>query len=457
MADARPRSPVGDALEERMARIRPASYSFDDLIRRRARRQRNTRLVSAAVALALVVAMLVALRGLGGFGAHARVPASPGITAANASRLGLVWVASSPWPVYTPPAVEDGRVYAAFADGTVAAYPTACSPASSCRPLWTAATGVEALSGPTVANGMLYVAPGSTNGSTALLAYSGACALNGQACSPRWVGVLPPDLRARYADDAAPIVSGSSVIIVASGLPDAADTLVAFPLTCPGRSCAPTWTAPLQEDVTRPTDLAAEGDTVYVAANAALEAFGSGCATGGRECLPLWIDHLPAHIDRPPVVRGGIVEVGVGGTIVGVPAECQSRSCPVARTTSIGDREGDMVSSFAMSGDLIVAGREKGGIVAVRAGCRSEGPNGCRAVWTAATGRSPDVTAADGLIFVGAADGVYAFDPLCSSDGGGCRPLWFEPIRDAIVSVTRTAVYVGSSDGRLAAFTVESG
>ncbi len=451
MPDSRPRSPVGEAIDERMARIGPATYSFDDLTRRRARKQRNSRLASAVVALALVLAVLVALRGLAaGFGAGERVPASPVITAHNANGLALAWVASSPSLAYAFAVTDgDGRVYAGFADGTVKAFPASCG-SDRCAPIWSAPTVGTSLTRPTVADGIVYVASGGgTTSSTALRAYAVGCGSGGATCRPLWSGVMHG-----YQDsDAAPLVTADAVVVASGGL-------FAFPLDCAAPTCSPRWVAPLSHSIAGwlgsvgvPASLATDGRTIFAAGGANLEAFDTDCASNGNVCHALWTHRFPSPIMHSPMLADGIVYVDSGGSIFGFPTACSTRSCDPMQTTSVGATNEDPLASFAAFGNLMVAGRVNSGIVAVPAGCGSAGSKACRPVWTAKTGGAPVVTVADGLIFAAAADGVYAFDPHCGSGGATCEPLWFEPIRGAALTVGRNAVYVGSPDGRLEAFT----
>ena len=79
--------------------------------------------------------------------------------------------------------------------------------------------------------------------------------------------------------------------------------------------------------------------------------------------------------------------------------------------------------------------------------------------WTGTTGgineSSPAV--ANGVVYVGADDGLYAFAVGCASGGTSCTPLWTGTTGDAIISSPAVAdgvVYVGSTDGKLYAFAV---
>src|SRR5689334_18704544 len=176
---------IGSAIEERMDRIRPPSYSFDDISRRRVRKQRSSRVGSAVVALALVVAVLAILRSVGGIAPPGGLPASPPIDRSNAGRLAMAWIASSGSPVASSAAAVDGRVYAGFDDGTVKAFAESCAPAR-CRPLWSAPMISRSTTAPVISDGVVYVPAVWAGPPTALLAYGVDCASGGATCRPLW-------------------------------------------------------------------------------------------------------------------------------------------------------------------------------------------------------------------------------------------------------------------------------
>src|SRR5437899_11349683 len=76
-------------VERELRRIAPASYSLDDVARRRNRRRRNQRITSA------IVALLLATLAIGGAirafeGGERQRPAAPPITPENVSSLHLI-------------------------------------------------------------------------------------------------------------------------------------------------------------------------------------------------------------------------------------------------------------------------------------------------------------------------------------------------------------------------------
>ena len=115
--------------------------------------------------------------------------------------------------------------------------------------------------------------------------------------------------------------------------------------------------------VGRPSNLVTDGSAVFVAAGAGLEAFNGACASNGQLCRPMWVDRLPVPIQQPPILADGIIYVGAGGVVYGFPATCDGPSCAAVRSMRF---KGDSISSFAIVGDLVVAGRSSGGIEAVR-------------------------------------------------------------------------------------------
>jgi hypothetical protein len=319
---------------------------------------------------------------------------------------------------------------------------------------------VTSLSAPAVADGVVYVArtPSEPGGQQAVLAaYRSDCAMaQGASCSPLWLGAFGTELDARYADDAAPLVTRDSVLVIASGMPEPYDDLVAFPRNCPfGHTCQPQWIAHLADHVGRPTELASDGDTVYVAAGSNLEAFSVECGAAGGTCAPEWIDALPAPSSSPPAVSGGVVYVGAGNTVFAFPAACPQASCGELWSAGIGGLATAVaVASRPGAEDVVVVGKADGGVVALPVACATNGHGGCSPLWVAHTGGSPRPMTADGLVFVTAADGVFAFDPSCATGGGLCGPAWFVRMRDAGLAATSDAVYVGPAGGRLEGFTV---
>ena len=440
---------IGSAIEERMDRIRPPSYSFDDISRRRARKQRNSRIGSAVVALALVVAVLAILRSVGGITPPGGLPASPPIDRTNAGRLSMAWTASPGSPVSASAAAKDGRIYAGFEDGTVKAFPESCAPAR-CRPIWSAPMITNSLSAPAISDGVVYVPVVWAGPPTGLLAYSVDCASGGATCRPLWRGVVPANVRLRNVIDADPLVTDDVVVVVTSERWVSAEELIAFPRACATATCEPRWVVPLgfSSDVS----LATDGSTVFVSVGTELKAFDAACASGGHRCRPIWVDRLPAIIQLGPILVDGTIYVGAGGVVYGFPATCDRPSCGPVRSVRFEGAAGNPISSLAIIDGLVVASRLSG-IEAVPFGCRSDLAAGCRS-WSASTAPSPRVTTGDGLIFVAASSGVYAFDPACAPAGGSCRPLWFTPRKYPTVTVTPSAVIIGSADGRLSAFTV---
>ncbi len=74
------------------------------------------------------------------------------------------------------------------------------------------------------------------------------------------------------------------------------------------------------------------------------------------------------------------------------------------------------------------------------------------------TDSSPAV--ANGIVYIGAADQLYAFDALSCKAAQGCDPLWTATTGGAITSsptVANGVVYVGSADSKLYAFDASSG
>jgi outer membrane protein assembly factor BamB len=76
-------------------------------------------------------------------------------------------------------------------------------------------------------------------------------------------------------------------------------------------------------------------------------------------------------------------------------------------------------------------------------------------MWTATTGSTSSSPAvADGVVYVGSEDGLFAFSVGCGNDGATCTPLWRAPDATGASSPTVAdgVVYVGTWDGYLYAY-----
>ena len=299
-------------------------------------------------------------------------------------------------------------------------------------------TGIAPLSGPALADGVLYVASMAQTTFTALDAETGTA---------RWIytGL------STFSDPAA----GGGHVYTAS----LDGNLYAFPTNCVG-TCTPTWTVPVGTlgtnspptwsngsiyiggydgrvyafDATTGTELwsgqvnppqltdplnfapAVSGDQVFVSGDRGVYAFPASCTT---PCAPLWLATTRFAPDAAPTVADGFVLVGdYEGTIYAFDAatgNLQWKGRVAASPHAIAVANG---AAYVASG--------YGKLVAFAvAGC---GQEICSPLWTSApSGVSLFTpTVANGVVYVGALDFIYlqgdvlAYPTTC---GNGCQPL----------------------------------
>ena len=346
----------------------------------------------------------------------------------NVAGLTEAWTGMTSGPVISSPAVANGVVYVGAFDGNLYAFgaagTTGCSGTpETCNPLWTGVTGGAVTSSPAVANGMVYV--GSSDGKLDAFSATGTTGCSGtpKNCSPLWTATTGGDL-----GNSSPAVAGGAVFV---GSGD--DKLYAFSATgstdCSGtpKICSPIWTGLTggPAETTSLSSPAVASGIVYMGSyDGNLYAFSakatSNCAGLPTICSPLWTAATGGQIQSSPAVASGIVYVG--------------------------SNDGKLYA-FSAAG---------------MSGC-SGAPRTCSPLWTAtpAVGQpvasSPAV--ADGVVYVGSSDSLYAFSAAgitgCSGAPKTCAPLWVGGTTTGVASSPAIAngfVYVGSIGSRLWAF-----
>ena len=256
-------------------------------------------------------------------------------------------------PGFTPglgsPVVADGVLYVpGYGDGIVpsqgGAYVAAFDPAGSagcsgtpvvCAPMWTT-TGAPVSVGndgsPAVANGVLYLASGSTLYAFDAAGLSG-CSGTPKTCAPLWTAALSSPGATTVA------VSGGIVYVgtTDSGLYafGAAGTANCSTRTT-AKTCAPLWTAPVDADalaVANGVVYAATNDTLY-----ALDAAAPGNCPGTgttRTCTlaPLWTSADSAYVLTGSLtVANGVVYTASSGGGIDAYDAAGSLNCSVSGT-----------------------------------------------------------------------------------------------------------------------------
>jgi PQQ-like domain len=217
-----------------------------------------------------------------------------------------------------PPAVVDGIVVAVSGRG-MTAYDAACGNAGeACTPLWTApspegpASDSQGFSAPAVSDGYVYAAA-----RRGLFVFAAHCRSDGGICQPAWHGP------GSGATDPAAI--GRNDVYVRSET-----KIQAYPLTCDTLTCAPLWSSPAPEGIGTPVAVA--GDELFME-------FGvySASEGGGPRFDPTWVGGLAGpSADGPPIVRPtaavesrGVVYVS-SYRLYAYPLHCATggRECP---------------------------------------------------------------------------------------------------------------------------------
>jgi PQQ-like domain len=251
-------------------------------------------------------------------------------------------------PGHGSPVVANGVLFVpGYGDGVIpsqgGAYVAAFDSAGSadcsgtpviCAPMWTT-TGVPVSLGntgtPTVANGVIYIADGST-----LYAFdatgSSGCSGTLKTCAPLWTGAMsgPSSTAAVVADGT--VYAGTESGLDAFGAAGTTNCSTTTTL----KTCAPLWTAPVVADA-----LAVADGVVYAATNGALDAVDAtapaDCPGTGttRTCTlaPLWTSANSTYVYTGSLtVANGIVYVTSSGGGIDAYDAAGSLNCSVSGT-----------------------------------------------------------------------------------------------------------------------------
>jgi hypothetical protein len=329
-----------------------------------------------------------------------------------------------------------------------------------------AAAGATVDVAPAVADGLVYV-PGPDL-SAGLEAYSVDCAGFVTVCPRRWKAITSP--------------IGSSPVI-ANGFVYAADDsgiFGAYQVNCatglgpcdtscpgsPGAYCDEAWQGGVANRINGSP--AVSSGIVYIGADPGLAAAYdvASCASKRGSCDALWVGSLGDNkgTRSSPAAADGMVYFGSeDGRLYAYAVGCVNayRACEPRWTAITGD---GIDSSPAVADGVVYVGSRDGKLYADAVGCPSGSP--CLPLWTATPGDGIDSspTVANGVVYVASRDGrLNAYAVGCASDGGTCTPLWSADIGgssalptsfDMSPVVANGAVYVGSYDGNLYAFSL---
>jgi outer membrane protein assembly factor BamB len=313
--------------------------------------------------------------------------------------------------IVSTPAVANGIVYIGSIGGKLAAFDAAgtknCSGSPTvCTPLWSRPLSGDIIGSPTVANGVVYVV--AANGFSDVIV--AANATNGNL---RWGAIIDTDL-ASNEHSASAVTVANGIAYAGFNASDADLAMVAaFDANgvngCSGvpNTCAPLWTAPLDNPLFERTPVFQTG-SLFASNDFGLNVYdpagATNCSGSPKTCLPLWSASAPL---ATPAVAKGIVFVGN--------------------------------DAFDASGS---------------SGC-SGTPKTCMPLWTNANGVVGGL--ANGVAYSTTASGVTAYDATgstsCSGSPKTCASLWSASISNPTSPVVVNGnVWIGSSDHSLHVF-----
>ena len=308
-----------------------------------------------------------------------------GVLYALDARSGQVaWVGRLRGSIVSAPAIQGDQVVVHTSSGVLAAFETGCGTrGETCLPAWTAYTGDDVGSPPSVADGVIYVNAGDDR----LLAFEDC---SSGPCDPAWIGRIQS--YGQPGSPVAPAVADGSVWTVLG-----ADTVV-FPTRC-ARVCAAT-----QRQFAGSMSIGpVVGDRLVVLGSSTGYLYGFRADCPGR-CRAVW----RARADAPtkPAVDDGMVFVSGApdGGLAAVPERCRSAGA-ACDPRWVGEINGSPTSSVITAAGVVYVGSSDGNLYAfptacdqacspsavVRIGSSIEGP----ALWE---GRALFVTAADGTL-----------------------------------------------------------
>lgn len=415
----------------------------------------------------------------------AGVGSESAIGLANVGSLTETWRGSGPASSpFDAPVVSGGRVYTTQAVYDVAGGGACSGSPRSCSPAWLLSASTSRAPS-TVAGGRQYRLPSYPDGSLAAFDAAGVdgCTGTPKVCQPvrRWSA--PAWAGTTFAGGlASPVVVGSTVY-AGNTMVAAAD--VSSDAGCTGTppQCPLTWMAP---DLWPLNALAVVGGRVYSVGNLSspvapgklqvLDAAGvEGCGGGvPKTCQPIWTGDLgpgsgPQAAAMPPtVVEGrvyamaswqtttGVIDTWTASSVLrvfdaagvdgctGSPAVCQ----PLWSAPLPGN--GRMWTGAAVTGGRVYVPVDAGVLVFDAKGVQGCGgtPTTCSPIATLAYGSSPGgysaATVANGVLYVGSNDGLFAFDAGLVQGCSGA-PLVCQPVLHVLggTSVTTPAVVDG--------------
>ena len=422
-------SDLRTTLEQRRRAHVPDPGAFDRLVRRRRRKERNQRIATIVVALAISGAGILALVQAG----SSRSPAAPTIDRSTVGRLDVAWTSAIGGA--TAPVIAGDLAFVGSESGVLYALDVRTG-----NVVWLGQLGSPIASEAALSGDRVFVH--TTEG--VLAAFDVSCGARGATCLPSWT--------ARTGGDGAPPLGVDDLVLVSTG-----KRLLAFDAACGtgGEMCEPSWTGVARPvDGTGPSTAPALADgTVWTVIGQDATIFPIPCpAPEGGRCQAL--NHRFTGLLRTgPVVGGGMAYLGsTSGYVYGFRADCTTVCEAIWRALATDPTEPAVAGGF-----VFVSGAPDGGLAAVPQDCRSKGEV-CAPAWTGEINGSPTsrVIVSDGVVYVGSSDGnLYAFPATCDAR---CEPLAAIRIGASVETPAiwqDRVVLVTARDGTLRALTVD--
>ena len=293
-----------------------------------------------------------------------------------------------------------GSIYAGGSEGLLA-FPQDCrTDGERCTTFWSGHTG-GLISPPTVYRNVVYVQSGGR-----LYAFPSSCAAS--SCGPLWNAASGGP----WWQSAA--VYKNRVYVLGFPAGTSGTTLSVYPVGCrtDGGECAPLWQSPVPGATFEGAPVLAN-DRLFLPSGSALHAYRYDCGAGGQVCAPLWKATGRLFDDQPSVANGVVYANGIqehlfpGEEFGGAawPVDCRSDGGECSPLWRSAESMGFFGPS-AVTNDLVIS------LVAYDAHCASDGRI-CPVLWN--VGASPNgylgtATVSDGMVYIPAEDNkLYAF------------------------------------------------
>jgi outer membrane protein assembly factor BamB len=226
--------------------------------------------------------------------------------ASGGGRCSPSWSAPTQGSRPAPIVASGGIVYAASLGSGLKAFPEECG-GEGCDPLWTAGDPRQIASRPAVSGDVVWYS------GHALLAFSVGCGTDGGSCDALIDPIRPDEVRV----SSGPTVADGLVYVGTSD-----GSVHAFQTACvEGGSCESVWSAKTSSAVVA-SPVVEHRQVIVASTDGRVYAFATSCGTL-RPCEPLWVGRTSGAIDQQPVLANGVVYVtSSDGNLYAFPESC---------------------------------------------------------------------------------------------------------------------------------------